>query len=129
MKPYIPAISWLLIILVLSGYPGNSIPKMPVWQFDKLVHSTIYSVLSFCLLIPYYQQYIRENKRLRIGLAIVFASTFYGGFMEILQNSIFVHRSGNWHDFIANMIGAIIGVILYPMLINFLPINRWLRIK
>ena len=129
MKFYFPAIIWALIILILSGYPGKYIPEVPVWQFDKLVHSTIYAILSFCLLIPYYQQYIERNKRLQIGLLIIFISTFYGGFMEILQNSIFINRSGNWYDFIANMIGGIIGVILYPLIINLLPINRWLKIK
>jgi VanZ family protein len=129
LKPYIPAIIWLLIILILSGYPGSYVPKIPVWQFDKLVHSTIYAILSFCFLLPYYQQYVKENKRLRIGLIVVFIVVFYGGFMEILQNNIFINRSGNWYDFTANTIGAIIGVILYPLIINFLPINRWLKIK
>jgi VanZ family protein len=129
LKLYTPAIIWLFIILVISGYPGNHIPSLPVWQFDKLVHSIIYAILSFCLLIPYYRQYIKENRRLRIGLIIVFIGIFYGGFMELLQNYIFINRSGNWYDFIANMIGAIIGVILYPLFVNFLPINRWLKIK
>jgi len=129
LKPFIPAISWLLVILIISGYPGSYVPEIPVWQFDKLVHIAIYAVLSFCLLIPYHKQYIKENKRLKLGLIIFLISTFYGGFMEILQNNIFINRSGNWYDFTANSIGAIIGVILYPLLINFLPINRWLKIK
>lgn len=126
---YLPAAIWLLVILFLSGYSGNNVPKILVWQFDKIVHSAIYAILSFCLLIPYYRQYIKENRRLRIGFAIVMIATFYGGFMEILQNTIFINRSGNWYDFIANMIGAIIGVLLYPIIIKFLPINRWLKIK
>jgi VanZ family protein len=129
LKLYIPAIIWLVIILLISGYPGNHIPNLPVWQFDKLVHSIIYAILSFFLLIPFYWQYTKGSKRFQIVLIVLFISVFYGGFMEILQNHIFINRSGNWYDFIANMIGAVIGIILYPLIINFLPINRWLKIK
>ena len=129
MKPYLPAIIWLLIILVLSGYPGNHVPKVPVWQFDKLVHSIIYAILSFCLLIPCSKQYAIVNKRFQIGLIVILVTTFYGGFMEILQDNIFIKRSGNWYDFIANTIGAIIGVLFYPIVAKFLPINSWLKLK
>lgn len=129
LKPFIPAIIWLLSILILSGYPGNYVPKVPVWQFDKLVHSVIYSILSICLLIAFHKQYIKGNNRFQLYAAIIFIGIFYGGFMEILQNSIFINRSGNWYDFIANAIGAILGVVLYPLVIKYLPINRWFKIK
>ncbi|PCJ26805.1 MAG: hypothetical protein COA97_05280 [Flavobacteriales bacterium] len=129
LKSFVPAILWLLIILVLSGYPGNHLPKLPVWQFDKLIHSIIYAILSICMAIAFNKQYVTTNNRLQIGIIIVLICVFYGGLMEILQNSIFINRSGNWYDFIANTIGAIIGVLIYPLVANFFPFNRWLGIK
>ncbi|MBL4593729.1 MAG: VanZ family protein [Flavobacteriales bacterium] len=129
MKSYFPSLIWGFIILVISGYPGNYVPKVPVWQFDKIVHWAVYSVLSVCLLIAWNKQYMNKKNRLKLSLAVVFIGAFYGGFMEFLQDNIFINRSGNWFDFIANTIGAIMGVLMYPLVIKYLPINRWFKIK
>ncbi|MBL4669736.1 MAG: VanZ family protein [Flavobacteriales bacterium] len=129
LKLYLPAIIWLVVILILSGYPGNQLPKIAVWQFDKWVHTLMYGVLSFLVLIPYSKQFSVKGNRFKIGLFIILFGIFYGGFMEILQNNIFINRSGNWIDFIANSLGAIIGVVTYPIMIKLVPINRWLKIK
>lgn len=124
IKYFIPAIIWLVIITIISGYSGNHVPKLPVWQFDKLVHSVIYFGLSICLLYAYHQQYKAVKTRLKTIVLILVFGIFYGGFMEILQHYIFINRSGNWYDFIANAVGAISGVFLYPFIIKLLPINR-----
>ena len=116
----------MLVILIISGFPGNKVPKIPVWQFDKLIHSIIYLVLSILLLMPFSVQYITNKKRLKTQLIIILVGISYGGFMEILQHYIFINRSGNLYDFIANAIGAIIGVLIYPHIIKLLPINKWL---
>jgi len=117
------------MILVLSGYPGNQLPKMAVWQFDKLVHVVMYSVLSFLLFPPFCNQFLNIEKRFRIRLIIILVSVSYGGIMEILQENIFTNRGGNWIDFTANSVGAILGVLFAPLVLKYLPINRWLRIK
>jgi VanZ family protein len=124
LRSYLPSIIWLIVILVLSGYPGNHIPQNPIWQFDKLVHSVIYAILSICLIITFSKEYKKEKKRFQISCLIIFFGVFYGGFMEILQDNIFINRSGNWYDFIANTIGAILGVIIFPFVIKLLPINK-----
>lgn len=129
LKAYIPVIIWLIIVLGLSSYPGNQLPKVAVWQFDKLVHTIMYGTLSFLLFIPYSKQFLNEEKRFRIRVIIILFGVSYGGFMEILQENIFINRSGNWIDFTANAVGAILGVLIAPLLFNYLPINRWLRIK
>ena len=128
-KLFIPALLWLLIILVLSGYPGNQLPKVAVWQFDKLIHTLMYAILSFLLILPFFEQFLNGDNRFSIGLVIIFFGVFYGGFMETLQEYIFLNRSGNWIDFIANTVGAILGVLISPFLFNNLPLNRWIKIK
>lgn len=126
---YLPVTIWLLVILLLSGYPGNHVPKIPIWQFDKLVHAIIYSVLSILLIIAFQNQYIKEDKRFQVIILITLFGILFGGFMEILQQYIFINRSGNWYDFFANTFGAIFGVVFYPFIIKLLPIKRWLNIK
>ncbi len=129
LKAKFPAIIWLLVILVLSGYPGNYVPKVPIWQFDKLVHGGIYAILSLCLIIAFKKQYDKENKRFFITVLIVLFGIIYGGFMEILQHYIFINRSGNWYDFLANTFGTILGIVSYPIILKLIPINRWLEIN
>jgi VanZ family protein len=103
-------------------------PKILVWQIDKFGHSIIYAILSVCLLIVFSKQYNQTNKRFQISVLIIFIGVFYGGIMEILQNNIFINRSGNWYDFIANTIGAVLGVFIYPIINKLLPIKRWFKI-
>ena len=129
LKAYFPLIIWALIILILSGYPGNHIPKVALWQFDKLIHSVIYLLLAICLLLSFNKQYIKNHKRFQISLIVILVASFYGGLMEFLQDHIFINRSGNWFDFIANTIGVFFGVLIYPITVKYLPINRWLKIN
>ena len=126
---FIPFSVWLIIILCLSSFPGNQLPKVAVWQLDKLVHTLMYGILSFLLFIPFYEQYLNNLKRLKLKVLIVLFGISFGGIMEILQENIFINRSGNWIDFYANTVGAILGVLLAPIIIKFLRISRWLKIK
>lgn len=129
LKSFIPLIVWLIIILFLSGYPGNQLPKVAVWQFDKLVHTLMYAILSFLFFLPFCGQCFDRKKRFKIGIVIILFGVSFGGFMEILQENIFINRSGSWIDFIANTVGAVLGVLIAPLVLKYLPINRWLRIK
>lgn len=121
MKRKWPFIFWLILIIIISGFPGDKVPEIPVWQFDKLVHSVIYFVLSLTILYAYNEQYSKPSKRLIIGMLAVTIGIFYGGIMEILQHYIFINRSGNWYDFVANAFGAILGVLFYPFVMKLLP--------
>ena len=123
-RKIIPVILWMLIILVLSGYPGEKLPEVPVWQIDKLVHTFIYGVLSILTFFSFKKQLMDGNLRLKTGCWIVLFVIFYGGLMEILQMSIFINRSGNWQDFIANSLGAFLGLIIFPVIIKFIPVKR-----
>lgn len=112
---------WLITITVLSGYPGNKIPNVPFINFDKLVHLGIYLILSIIICFGYIPG---SKKPINVKIIIVCFGIFYGGFMEMLQEYIFINRSGNWFDFFANAVGAILGVVLYPFVIKILPFKR-----
>lgn len=125
LKAYIPAIIWVFIILFLSGYPGSELPKIAIWQIDKFGHIIMYGTLSFLLLFPFVKQFLAHNKWFKISLLVILSCVLYGGLMEILQNNIFINRSGNWIDFMANTIGAIMGAVLFYSLLKILPIKKW----
>ena len=66
----------------------------------------------------------KENLTFKLMVSIIVFGILFGGLMEICQHYIFINRSGNWYDFFANAIGAILGVYAYPFVIKLLPINR-----
>ena len=115
-KNNFPAILWAVLILVLCGVPGDKIPEMSFLEWlrpDKIAHLILFGVLSFLLL----KGFSKLNKfpflfkhAAKIALVI---SISYGGIVEILQDSVFIHRSGDIRDAIANAIGAIMGLWIY----------------
>lgn len=115
---------WLITITVLSGYPGNKIPKSPFLNFDKLVHLGVYFILSIMLCYWFYTKDDKNSTSIKTSVLIILFGIFYGGFMEMLQEYIFINRSGNWYDFFANTIGAFLGVILFPFVLKLLPFKR-----
>jgi VanZ family protein len=129
LKPYLPAGLWLIIIVLLSSYPGSKIPQLPVMQIDKFVHALMYGILAIGISIPYHTQFLTQKKRWTISLKIIFFGIFFGGLMEILQTNIFINRSGNWYDFLANAFGIILGALCFPFLIKRVPIIRWMKIS
>jgi VanZ family protein len=111
IRPLIPALIWLIIIIVLSGYPGKNLPKAPFDEFDKLVHLIIYAILSFLSIMGFSEQSksFLLSKNLQYLSSVLF-SVLAGGLIELLQQYVFINRYGDWLDFIANSIGAVIGV-------------------
>ena len=120
-KKLIPAIAWLFVILILSGYPGNHLPAEPFWQFDKLVHSLMYFILVILLFYGLESRNQQKHNSIKINILVVLFAVFYGGFMEILQHYIFINRSGNFLDFFANNLGVLIGWPAFPFISKYLP--------
>lgn len=112
LKSFIPTLIWLIIIVVLSGYPGRDLPKAPFDEFDKLVHLAIYAILSFLSVLGFSKQShsFLLNSKLQNFFSISF-SIVIGGVIELLQEYVFINRYGDWYDFIANSLGAFLGVI------------------
>ena len=107
---------WALLILALCGLPGNEFPDLSFWQllsFDKFAHAFVFAVLVVLLIVGLKKQrtyfFLRENA---INTSLVY-SVFYGGLVEVLQQLLFLERSADWVDFIANGIGCLIGLLSF----------------
>ena len=111
IKPFI----WLIFIAVLSLMPAEDLPKVPMWnlpQFDKLVHFTMYFILAVLLAKPLIKL------ELLVWSIVLFISVLIGGLIEILQFAITNYRSASWFDFLADITGAIIGLLAYGKLVS-----------
>ena len=126
LKGYWPALAWSLIILLLTGLPGDVFPEIKsFWDWlspDKVVHLFIFGALSFLILFGYRDKYEKGN-RTKLVLTAVIVTILYGFLTELLQRYVFVGRSGNLFDALADAIGALLGWWL------FIPVFKKLKSK
>ncbi|NHB68974.1 VanZ family protein [Perlabentimonas gracilis] len=109
---------WTVIIILATTLPSSSIPKSSLLQiphFDKLVHFVLFFVLALFILSE--RNSLRQQGKLA-NRAITFAlsiSIAYGLIIELLQYFLLPTRSGSLYDFMANVLGAIMAVVLYRL--------------
>jgi VanZ family protein len=101
---------YLGTVAFVSLMPVNDLPHITVYQgFDKAVHLSMYLGLSF--LACWCFRITRKNMApFYILLAMVFS---WGLLMEILQRTMHNGRNFEFRDMIANLTGAIIGLLIY----------------
>lgn len=111
LSAYPLSILTVAIICYLSFFqpPQTSMNEVP--YIDKLVHICMYGGLTTVLWIEYlFHQSTFRFKTFLLG-SICFPVCLSGG-IEILQSQCTDNRSGDWLDFIANVIGVCIATLL-----------------
>jgi VanZ family protein len=104
-----PAYLWAFFIAILCGIPGKDIPTigwLELLSFDKFVHASVFFVLFFL----FHRATIHKSNKIRLYISLVCAA--YGGLLEILQGLVFIDRSADVYDFIANTSGVLLAYYL-----------------
>ncbi len=70
----------------------------------------IFGILCFLMIRSFKLQQSSSYLRNHAGILALLLSISYGILIEILQATVFIHRSGDVRDAIANSIGAFIGL-------------------
>jgi len=117
LKNFWPVILWSIIILILSGVPGNMIPNVgSFWNWlrpDKIVHIFLYGVFFYLLLKSTANQLGTAFLKIKQVVILLTVGIMFAALTEILQAKIFINRDGSVYDFIANMIGCLAGLTIY----------------
>ncbi len=108
------AIIWALFITVLSLISFNSFPKEYVSGNDKIIHFLFYAVFVLLLCLAKRKSHLKMKHNL---LIVVFA-ILYGTVIEVLQGAVTKNREADFHDALANSLGAIVGFICFYCLKN-----------
>lgn len=112
------AVIWLLIISVLFFLPGSALPKEPPFgipYFDKYVHFSFFALLLF-LFRFYYGPALRYSY-------LLFALSFcYGLGVEMVQHYFIANRSFDLGDVVADMAGAVAGILIWLRYIKNRPL-------
>jgi len=93
---------YLLLVLAATLAPLSGDMYVAVSGFDKLVHLGLFAGLAFLL------YWSRKGEGEPIPTSAVVFSAALAGLIEIVQSPL-RYRSGDWEDFVAGSVGAILG--------------------
>jgi VanZ family protein len=104
---------YLALIAILSLMPSYDVPDLHLFPgADKVVHVCMYLGLSF-LASWIYDMGQQKMKLMYVVIGGVF---LYGVLMEILQRTMHNGRDFDFKDMLANLTGAVLGLIIYRFL-------------
>lgn len=137
MKKYLwRNVFWCIIIFVLCAMPGDKLPKdgFEIPHLDKIVHFGLFYIMGIFLCAELkYQTSLTYRK---IGIWVIALVAMYGGLIELLQNYIFINRSGDYLDLLADISGGIAAVLMFRTLktykdriVNKAPFNKYPILK
>ena len=113
------AILWAIMVAVMYVIPGKDLPIVDFWSvmnFDKVAHCLVFATLSLTLAVGSSRQNtIPRIKREAAKLTATFC-IFYGGVLEYFQGALVQDRTSDWIDFVANVVGVILGLVFFRML-------------
>jgi len=123
-KLFIISLAWAIIILILSGIPGDDLPKHTFFNIpnlDKWIHALLYFPLAVFISAEF-----NLSKKLFWIISGPFLTMFivavYGGGIEFAQKYIFIHRSADPIDFLFDILGGLFGIAFY-----FLFLQSWFK--
>lgn len=90
-----------------------SIKLLDLLSFDKLAHMVLFALQFWFIAIGLVKQYKFSYKRNRVSSIAFLLSVSYGGVIELIQGYLLSGRTMDIMDMLANIIGAIIGWILF----------------
>lgn len=111
---YLPAVLVTVGIAILSLTESSYVPRTLSAQ-DKLLHGAMYMLLAVCWMVPVAKSF---PSRFMPYLLVWSGVTAYGALMEILQRFCTLTRSGEMADLYADMIGALVGILLVPVILK-----------
>ncbi len=105
------AIVWVVVIAILHTIPGSDFPKISFtdfFQLDKLIHVVIFMIGVYLFAIA-----LKEKQKIQFLRYIVISFIAYGLLLELLQGLVFVERSADILDWLADTIGVFLGVWIF----------------
>ena len=75
----------------------------------------MYATFAFLCVWGYRKQYVANGQPYRtkaLALAAII-SIFYGGLTELMQEFLVPTRTGDWFDFLADILGTLLGISVF----------------
>jgi hypothetical protein len=114
----LPPLVWMLFILALIGLPGYRFPSTEVFSSDKFIHFGLFFVLSLLLMQAFVKQPALPMLKFKAGYYTLLTGILYSGLTEMLQGLIFIQRSADLMDYLANASGVLVGWLFFKYIIH-----------
>ena len=119
LRYFWPAYLWGAIVSQLTDLPGNDFPTLPsFWdrfQPDKIVHMGIFGLLFVLLAAGSFYKGGQLALSKKLLYIYAFSVIALGGIIELLQKWVFIGRSCDILDFLADAIGVILAFVFYML--------------
>ncbi len=116
-KSLIYFVLWSLLILVLTGIPGNYIPKpqnfLRLFSPDKIVHLLMFAPFAVLFLRFLYSLESEILLKKFPVFSTLIIGIIYATGTELLQIFVFIGRSGNVYDAVADTVGVLLGILFF----------------
>ncbi len=107
---YWKTITLCIIIFVLSSVTFSTVPKAARFEHsDKVVHLLMYAALGFVAFYEYFKDKFFKLKYKYWFVYLFLVLVFFGGLIEILQGTLFKPRTSEAMDWVADILGLILG--------------------
>lgn len=108
--------------MILCGLPGSYFPKIRTfWEWlgpDKIMHCVMFACFAFSVIIGYRKEYCENGRAYRVKLQLVtlLIAMSYGALTEVFQRYVFRGRCGSVYDFLADVIGCVLGIFIFKII-------------
>lgn len=115
MRKTLPIISfgYSLLLLYVCLINVNEVVEIPSYD-DKLTHLIAYFLFTSVWSLFFYG-FQKKTKKQALTRSFIFAIVF-GIIIEVLQKVLTEHRQADYKDVIANVIGALIAVVIINLI-------------
>lgn len=105
------AVTAVVLYLTLAPRPFGSV-RIPLFEgADKVVHFMMFFAMAFAYHFDFRRGKKPVDEARLMGWIFVSLSAF-GGLIELAQWKMRMGRSGDWYDLLADIAGAVYGIIL-----------------
>ncbi|NNE56333.1 MAG: VanZ family protein [Flavobacteriales bacterium] len=119
----LPSILWTALILFLYAIPGGNLPGqdfLEIIPLDKLAHFVFFMVYALILNVGIAKQINIPRVSLRASVFTVIWCVLFGSTLEMIQGTVFVDRTTDIMDLITNILGSIVGVVIFKVVYGHL---------
>ena len=108
-------ICWAILTVILLGIPGDQFRGNNKANLDIVIHGVLFAVLFLLLAVGFIKQKRFPSLHTLTRLKVFVICIVFGSLLELMQGVIFVGRSVELSDIIANSAGAVAGGLVFVL--------------
>lgn len=108
-------ILWTFVVVGVCVVPGNEIPSPPIIDIphlDKVVHASLYFVLTLFSVASFSKQSMLKKLSEKPFQSAFIYAVLLGVLVELVQYKFIPHRSGDVLDALANTEGSLLAIFI-----------------